>query len=193
MKLLVGLGNPGRKYQRTRHNLGFLVVDRIAADHGIAITTRMCDALVGRGRVGEQTLVLAKPQRFMNRSGEAVKALIEEFGVTPEDLGIVYDELDLPFGRIRIRARGSAAGHRGMHSILDSIGDAPFYRVRVGIGRPPPDVDPAEFVLEPFTPDETERLDAVIARAAEAALCLIREGGERAMQQFNRLESVVNP
>jgi PTH1 family peptidyl-tRNA hydrolase len=197
VKLLVGLGNPGKKYQQTRHNLGFVIIDRIAGDNGVKIKKKVSEALVGEWSVGGEKVFLAKPQTYMNRSGAAVKALMEEFGVSAEDLVVVYDELDLPFGKIRIRPKGSSAGHRGLDSIIYSLARAPFYRVRVGIGRPAQGIEPADFVLERFTAEEVARLDDVVSRAADAVLCLLREGGRRAMEQFNRTdgnpESVVNP
>ena len=188
MKLIVGLGNPGRKYDRTRHNIGFRVVDDIAQKNRVAVKKRSCDSLVGELiNVGEPVL-LAKPQTYMNLSGPAVKALLKSTRSSPENLVVIYDELDLPFGRIRVRQKGSAAGHRGAMSIMETLAGAPFYRVRVGIGRPPQGVEPADFVLQPFSPDEVEQLDAVVARAANAALCILREGGDRAMEKFNRVD-----
>ena len=188
MKLIVGLGNPGRKYDRTRHNIGFRVVDDIAQKNGVAVKKRSCDSLVGELiNVGEPVL-LAKPQTYMNLSGPAVKALLKSTRSSPENLVVIYDELDLPFGRIRVRQKGSAAGHRGAMSIMETLAGAPFYRVRVGIGRPPQGVEPADFVLQPFSPDEVEQLDAVVARAANAALCILQEGGDRAMEKFNRVD-----
>jgi PTH1 family peptidyl-tRNA hydrolase len=187
VKLLVGLGNPGRKYERTRHNLGFMTIDWIAAENRVKVTTKAYGAFVGEWRVGDERVLLVKPQTYMNRSGESVKSLMHESEVSPEDLVVVYDELDLPFGKIRIRAKGSSAGHRGLHSIIESLSGAPFYRVRVGIGRPPEGIDPADFVLERFSPEELERVEDVIAVAAEAIECLVREGGRRAMDQFNRV------
>jgi peptidyl-tRNA hydrolase, PTH1 family len=137
--------------------------------------------------MGERVL-LAKPQTYMNLSGHAVKALLKQFRSPSENLVVIYDELDLPFGRIRVRQKGSAAGHRGAMSIMESLAGAPFYRVRVGIGRPSEGVEPADFVLKPFSPDEVEQLDAVITRAAKAALCILQEGGQRAMEKFNRVD-----
>ena len=188
MKLIIGLGNPGRKYDRTRHNIGFRVVDDIAQKNRVAVKKRSCDSLVGELiNVGEPVL-LAKPQTYMNLSGPAVKALLKSTRSSPENLVVIYDELDLPFGRIRVRQKGSAAGHRGAMSIMETLAGAPFYRVRVGIGRPPQGVGPADFVLQPFSPDEVEQLDAVVARAANAALCILQEGGDRAMEKFNRVD-----
>ncbi len=186
MKLIVGLGNPGKRYERTRHNLGFLVVDRLAHQHRIEVKKKLCDALVGEWRDDGERIVLAKPQTFMNRSGLAVKALLHEFCGTAEDLLAVYDDLDLPLGRIRIRAKGSAAGHRGILSILENLGGAPFSRVRIGIGRPPEGVDPADYVLSPFDSEEAAELDKIVGRAGEAVDCFLRDGAQRAMEIYNR-------
>ena len=188
MKLIIGLGNPGRKYDRTRHNIGFRVVDNIAGRNNVAIKNKACESLVGELIIMDQPVLLAKPQTYMNLSGRAVKALLKETRSAPENLVVIYDELDLPFGRIRVRQKGSAAGHRGAMSIMESLAGAPFYRVRVGIGRPSEGLEPADFVLNPFSPDEVEQLDAIVARAAEAALCIVQEGGQRAMEKFNRAD-----
>src|SRR5581483_11000534 len=168
MKLIVGLGNPGQRYQRTRHNLGFLIVDRLAAEHRIALAEGICRSVCGEGFCGESRIVLAKPQTFMNLSGEAVECLARN--VSAEDVIVIHDDLDLPLGRIRIRARG----------------EAPFYRVRVGIGRPPAGVDPVDYVLQPFDAGESEQLPALVERAAEAVTSLLRDGPARAMARFNQ-------
>jgi PTH1 family peptidyl-tRNA hydrolase len=186
VKLIVGLGNPGKRYERTRHNLGFLVVDRLTQQHRVEMRKRLCGALVGEWLNDGERIVLAKPQTFMNRSGLSVKGLLHEYCGTAEDLLVVYDDLDLPLGRIRIRAKGSAAGHRGILSILDNLDGAPFSRVRVGIGRPPEGVDPADYVLSPFDSEQAAELDKVVGRAAEAVDCFLRDGPQRAMELYNR-------
>lgn len=186
MKLIVGLGNPGKRYETTRHNLGFLIIDRIAERIGAAFDKVLHAALVGSGTLDGHAFVLAKPQTYMNRSGLAVADLLAEWGMTPDDLIVINDDLDLPFGRIRIRPGGSAGGHGGLRSISDSLGGAPFCRVRVGIGRPPENADAAEYVLEPFGGEERERLAEIIDRGAESVLCLVRDGLERAMANYNR-------
>jgi PTH1 family peptidyl-tRNA hydrolase len=186
VKVIVGLGNPGKSYVETRHNLGFLVIDRIAARFGLSVKHESCDSLVGQGLVEEQKMILAKPQTFMNRSGVAVAKLAREYGVGADALAVINDDLDLPFGRIRIRVNGGAGGHRGLQSIIENLAGAPFQRVRIGIGRPPSGLDAADFVLEPFTVQEVQQLTAVVDRASEAVLCLIRQGPEQAMAQFNR-------
>ncbi len=185
MKLVVGLGNPGKKYERTRHNVGFLIIDHFASQSEIRVRTKRCNALVGEWSCQGEKIVFAKPQTYMNRSGESVKALMRWFHATPGDVVVVYDDLDLPFGRIRIRAKGSAGGHRGVASIMESLAGAPFCRVRVGIGRPPTGIDSADYVLEPFSAQEIAELDDVVSRAAQALMCLLQEGNQRAMAQFN--------
>lgn len=185
MKLVIGLGNPGRKYERTRHNVGFLVVDHIASQNEVKVKSRRCNALVGEWSSHGEKVVLAKTQGYMNRSGESVKALIREFNAGPEDIVLVYDDLDLPFGRIRIRSKGSAGGHRGVASVIDSLAGAQFDRVRVGIGRPPQGMDSADYVLETFSAQEVADLDDVISRASQAVTCLLHDGSQKAMARFN--------
>jgi PTH1 family peptidyl-tRNA hydrolase len=186
MKLIVGLGNPGKGYERTRHNLGFLVIERLAAQDNVALSEQLCDSRVGEWFCDGEKILLAKPQTFMNRSGVAVECLMRECQSSAEDLVVIYDDLDLPFGRIRIRPRGSAGGHRGMLSILEQLAGAPFYRIRVGIGRPPEGIDPTDYVLEPFNAQELEALNGIVGRAAESVLSLLRDGPEQAMACYNR-------
>ena len=186
MKLVVGLGNPGKKYERTRHNLGFMIVDQTARRNQVTIKKKLCDALVGEWSNDGERVLLVKPQTYMNRIGESVKALLGHFRSAPESLIVIYDDLDLAFGRIRIRPTGGAGGHRGVLSIMESLAGAQFYRVRVGIGRPPAGMDPVDFVLENFTLQEIEQLEEVVSRSSEAVISLLREGGQRAMEQFNR-------
>ena len=187
MKLIVGLGNPGKKYQGTRHNLGFLVIDRLAQQNHIAISKRLCDALIGEWLSRGETIVFAKPQTFMNRSGVAVREILADYRGTADDLVVVYDDLDLPLGRIRIRPQGSAGGHRGILSIQEHLAGALFCRVRVGIGRPPEGMDAVDYVLEPFSAGERDGLGDIIERAAASLECILTDGVERAMGQFNRV------
>jgi len=187
VKLIVGLGNPGKKYQGTRHNLGFFVIDRLAQQNHIAIGKKFCDSLIGEWLHSDETIVLAKPQTFMNRSGESVKGLLAEYRGTADDVVVVYDDLDLPFGRIRIRPQGSAGGHRGILSIQEHLAGALFCRVRVGIGRPPEGMDAVDYVLEPFSAAERDGLGEIIDRAAASVECILTDGVERAMGRFNRV------
>jgi peptidyl-tRNA hydrolase, PTH1 family len=186
VKAIVGLGNPGRKYQATRHNIGFLVVDRLAARRELAVSRDICGALMGEWVHDGETILLAKPQTYMNRSGISVSNLLRQFHGTPDDLVVVYDDVDLPFGRIRIRTQGSAGGHRGVASIIENLAGAPFPRIRIGIGRPPEGIETADYVLQPFDADQATGLDELIDKASDAAMSLVRDGAEAAMREFNR-------
>ena len=150
MKLIVGLGNPGQAYRWTRHNLGFLLIDELAGRNGIEIGRRGLESEYGRGKIRGEEVLLAKPQTFMNRSGEAAARLLRFFKVPPEDLIIIHDDLDLPCGKIRIRLQGGHGGHQGVKSVIEAVGSDGFLRVKIGIGRPSdPRWDPADYVLEP--------------------------------------------
>lgn len=184
-RLIVGLGNPGREYSRSRHNVGFMVVDELARKWGLKYAHRWSDAQVAVGRAGAHGVSLAKPQTYMNLSGDSVKGLMHRFRLEPDALIVVYDDLDLPLGRIRLRERGSAGGHRGVQSIIDRLGSPDFARVRVGIGRPEPK-DAADYVLAPFDDAEREDLREALARAAEAVAVCLDEGVTVAMNRFNR-------
>ena len=186
MKIVLGLGNPGKRYERTRHNLGFLVVNRIASAHGISVTAKKHQSFIGDWQLEGEKVLLVRPQTYMNRTGEAVRALFRYLPVSVPDLVVIHDDLDLPFGRIRIRQKGGAGGHRGMLSLLEALGDENFFRVRVGIGRPPIGVNPTDYVLQPFSPDETALLEPIVARAADGVESLLREGSPRAMEKFNQ-------
>jgi len=187
MKLIVGLGNPGERYKLTRHNLGFRVVDRLALKTGISLSEKRCESVLGRGLWNDQTIVLAQPQTFMNRSGAAVNCLLAESACDTANLVVIYDDLDLPFGQVRIRSRGSAGGHRGMLSVLECVGTAGFPRIRLGIGRPADGRDPADYVLEKFAETELSSIDEFVEHAAESAICLVQHGIHRAMALYNRL------
>lgn len=186
MKIVVGLGNPGSKYSGTRHNIGFLFIDQLARQEGIVLDQHQCDALIGQGRSNETPLLLAKPQTFMNLSGVAVAALLQAHGATAADLIVVYDDLDLPLGRIRIRNNGGAGGHRGVSSIIEHLGAVPFCRIRLGIGRPPEGVAVMDYVLAPFSEAERVDLGKVIDRATEGFRCLVHQGAQVAMAVYNR-------
>lgn len=188
MKIVLGLGNPGKKYERTRHNLGYFVVDRLALEKRIAVNEKKYHSLTGLWHLDGEKILLAKPQTYMNHSGEAARHLLRYLPVEAGDLVVIHDDLDLPFGRIRIRKRGSAGGHRGVSSILEALGEENFFRVRIGIGRPPAGGDPTDYVLERFSAAEAAGLEDVIARAAEAVQCLLEEGSRRAMEKFNRAD-----
>ncbi len=189
MKLIVGLGNPGRTYQWTRHNLGFWVVERLARQHGIKLVKRGLRSVYGLGRVGEVEVVLAKPMTYMNLSGDAVSRLVRFFRVPPQDLIVLQDDLDLPPGKIRIRIKGGHGGHKGIRSIAEAIGSDNFQRVKVGIGRPwEEDIDPSDFVLEPLREEEKTEFQEAVARGVHAVEVLLREGPQQAMEKFHQSE-----
>ncbi len=190
MKLVVGLGNPGARYRRTRHNVGFRIVDRLAERWNVVLDPSRGAAEVADARYASTRVVLAKPSTFMNASGEAVAKLRYAYGVEPADVVAVHDDLDLPLGRVRVRGGGGAGGHRGVLSLIAELG-AEFARVRIGIGRPLDDGDPVAFVLAEFTPDETPRVEEIVDRAADAVESLIRDGLERTMGTFNRVPSTL--
>jgi len=185
-RLVVGLGNPGGKYELTPHNLGFLVVDRLAARNGIRVVQPEANSLLGYGRIGPETVGLVKPQSFMNRSGPPVKALLDRHRLGSNRLIVVYDDLDLPWNSIRVRPKGSAGGHRGMESVTGSVGGDQFARVRLGIHPGHPVTDSAKFVLAPFRRAQLQEMDALLDRAADAVESIIAEGVEKAMARFNR-------
>lgn len=185
MKLIVGLGNPGRTYAATRHNVGFRCVNSIARKHGVPFSVRRRAASIAVGEIEGHQVVLAKPRTYMNNSGEGVRYLVERFCAAPADLTIVYDDMDLPLGIVRVRARGSAAGHRGMASLIAALGTQEIPRIRVGIGKPPQGMDPIDYVLSPFTPEEESVVREAVSRVAEAVSCLLQEGIDAAMGRFN--------
>ncbi len=184
VKLVVGLGNPGPRYANTRHNVGFMVVDRLARKAGVSLTKRQCNALTGIGSIGRQKVCLAKPQTFMNLSGDAVACLVRFYRVAPEDLIVIYDDRDLPAGRVRMRERGSAGGQHGMESIIARLGTNEFPRLRIGIGRPA-EMDAVDHVLGSFSPEERPLMEEALKRAVEAVQCALSEGVPAAMNSFN--------
>ena len=187
MKLIIGLGNPGIEYQFTPHNLGFLAIDRVANNLGVDIRNRQCRALTARAEIAGQPLILAKPETFMNLSGLSVRELVAEYQVeVKSDLIVIYDELDLPLGAIRIRTRGSSAGHNGMESILGALGTDEYLRVRLGIAPDRKITDGVKFVLTPFRKAQLKVVDEVLDIAAEAVEVILKEGPAGAMNRFNR-------
>ncbi len=185
--LIVGLGNPGEEYENTPHNLGFMVMDRLAESHGIRMTRKENVSRVGLGVVGSRKVALAKPQTFMNLSGGAVKGLAERYAVTPDRVVVVYDELALPWQELRIRPKGSDAGHNGMKSVIGSLGTNAFPRIRLGINPPGRPVgDGAKFVLAPFQRGQKKEVEEMVERAAAAVESIIAEGVEKSMTVFNR-------
>jgi PTH1 family peptidyl-tRNA hydrolase len=183
--LIVGLGNPGPKYAANRHNVGFMCLERLAAIHGLTFDKQQKKARVALGAIRGRRVVLAQPQTFMNDSGQAVAPLVQFYRVPPERLLIVYDDLDLPPGTVRIRPEGGSGGHKGMRSIIDQVSDQNFARLRIGIGRPPGQMDPAAYVLQDFSADENLLVAETLDRAAAAVETWLVEGAEMAMSRHN--------
>ena len=187
MKLIVGLGNPGIEYQFTPHNLGFLTIDRIAGNLGVEVRNRQCRALTARAEIAGQPVILAKPETFMNLSGLSVQELVAEYQAdVKSDLIVIYDELDLPLGTIRIRQRGSSAGHNGMESILGALGTDEFLRIRLGIAPDRKIADTVKFVLTPFRKSQLKVVDEILDSAADAVEMILKDGPAAAMNRFNR-------
>jgi PTH1 family peptidyl-tRNA hydrolase len=188
MRLVVGLGNPGSRYRLTRHNLGFMVVDLLADRWGVTVGGKRHDAETGTGQYAGARVLLAKPQTFMNLSGESVAKLRRLHRLEPRDILAVYDDLDLPFGTMRLRGDGGAGGHNGVASLISVLGKG-FPRLRVGIGRPPGGADPVGYVLEPFTPEERTQLGPIVERAAESVESWLDHGLEATMNVANRRQT----
>ncbi len=184
--VVIGLGNPGGEYARTRHNVGWMVLDALEKRGRFSRARRDGPTRVREGAVDGYDLVTVRPQTFMNLSGRAAVHATRHYGVTPEDLIVVHDDVDLPLGRLRLKRGGGAAGQKGVLSIADSLRTQEFIRVRVGVSRPPDRDQMVDYVLEGFTPDERERVGKVTARAADAVLALIRGDLESAMTEYNR-------
>ena len=183
--LIVGLGNPGLAYRHNRHNVGFMVADALADKLEIPLKRVKFKAQIGNGKLEDIPIIIAKPLTFMNKSGEAVAPLVRYFKVPLERLLVIHDDMDLPLGTLRMRPSGGSAGHNGMLSIFDKLGTNAIPRLRVGIGRPPGRMDPADYVLQDFPKSEEELLSMVIAQACEAALAFITTGLEKAMNTYN--------
>jgi len=193
MKIIVGLGNPGKIYARNRHNIGFRTIDYLAKLHSIGTSRRQCHSQVGTDKIDGIKVMLVKPATFVNQSGAAVGCLIRTHNIAPSDLIVIHDDLDLPLGKIRIRPSGSAGGHKGMSSIISSLSSDDFPRIKVGIGRPVTvdgtaisDEDKiVDYVLSDFTPKEDDIIKAAIAQVAKAVKTILTEGVTAAMNQFN--------
>jgi len=184
--LVAGLGNPGPEYEFTYHNLGFLAVDRLAESAGIRVSRPECKALVGAGRVAGQNVLLAKPQTFMNLSGGSIGPLLEKYTLPPDRLILVYDELAIDWGSLRIKWKGSAGGHNGVSSVIRSVGGDNFIRVRLGIRPEHPMKDMKDYVLSKVRKAQTETLDQTLGQSVLAVESIITEGVEKAMTKFNR-------
>jgi len=187
VKLIVGLGNPGIEYQFTPHNIGFLAVDRIAEQCGVMIENRHCKALTARTRIGNEEILLAKPETYMNLSGMSVLELARKYEVVPQqDVLVIYDELDLRLGMIRIRARGSSAGHNGMQSIINALQSEEIARIRIGVAPDDPRKGGAKYILSQFRKSMLEPLDKALELTAQAVNVMVNEGIAVAMNRFNR-------
>jgi PTH1 family peptidyl-tRNA hydrolase len=184
--LIVGLGNPGREYRLNRHNVGFMLLDRLAARHGLpAFTRRQGKALISTGTLGEAGLVLAKPQTYMNLSGEAVAPLLRFYNLPLERLLVCFDDIDLPVGTLRLRPEGGSAGQGGMKSIIQHLGTENFPRLRLGVGRPPGSKAAAGYVLKDLRGEDLEIMESALDKAADAVECFLKEGLVTAMNRFN--------
>ena len=186
MYIIAGLGNPGREYENTRHNAGFASLDVLAKRHGIELNMRKFQALVGSGYIDGQKVLLVKPQTYMNLSGESLRAACDFFKVDPEqELIVIYDDISLAPGQLRVRKKGSAGGHNGIKSIIQQLGTQNFLRVKVGVGEKPAGWDLADYVLGHFSKEEQADMEEAFGRAADAAAALLTEDVERVMNQYN--------
>jgi PTH1 family peptidyl-tRNA hydrolase len=185
MKLIIGLGNPGLKYINTRHNVGFKVINKLAKLINIKIRCRKYKSMIGSGKISGNEVILAKPMTYVNLSGEAVELLVRNFQVPLTELLVVYDDINLELGKIRIRKKGSAGGHNGMKSIIDKLNSQEFTRMRIGIGSPEHGIEVRDYVLSNFTKEEKKIIENTIEKAAQAAICIIKEGINVAMNKFN--------
>lgn len=184
MHLVVGLGNPGARYAKTRHNVGFRVVERLAGRAGAPAEKKLFGALVGDAVLGGKKATLAMPQQFMNVSGQPTASLLGYYKVPAADLVVIHDDMDLPLGRLRVRVGGGHGGHNGIRDIQRTCG-AEFVRIRMGVGRPPPQWDPADYVLSSFTPEEEPVVQSMVDTAADAVESVVRDGVTSAMNRFN--------
>jgi PTH1 family peptidyl-tRNA hydrolase len=185
MRLIVGLGNPGIQYEHTRHNAGFMVVDRLAKDFNISSDKKKFETLYGRGTIEGHGVILAKPMAFMNRSGPPVQKLAYFFKIPSKDTLVIHDDIDLAFGRLKIKEKGGHGGHKGLKSIIDAFGEGEFIRLRIGVGRSEVENDVTDHVLGRFTEGEEKVLDQIISQARDAVLTILSKGTEVGMNLFN--------
>ena len=183
--VLVGLGNPGRVYRNTRHNVGFMTLDVLCQGINIKLSRMQSNAMIGSGFVDERKVILAKPQTFMNLSGKAVSSLVKFYKIPLTHLLVIHDDIDLPFGTLRMRPGGGSAGQKGLASIIQQLETQDFPRLRIGVGRPPGQMSGADYVLQDFSTSEQAVLNELLGRAAQAAKIFIKSGPEEAMNQFN--------
>ena len=187
MYIIVGLGNPGKQYAHTRHNVGFDTIDILADKYNISVDIKKHKALCGKGMIGGQKVVLAKPQTFMNLSGESVRELVDFYKIDPEEeLIVIYDDISLEPGQLRVRPKGSAGGHNGIKNIIAHLGTQVFKRVKVGVGEKPKGYDLADYVLGHFSKEDRMLMEDAFGRAAEAVVCMMNDSMEHAMNQYNK-------
>lgn len=189
MKLIIGLGNPGRQYENSRHNIGFMCLNHIARTHAITLDNKQGKARSGTGEICGHKVLLAKPQTYMNSSGDSVRLLVNKFDVVLDDIVVIHDELDLPLGKVRLRQGGSSAGHKGVQSIISSLGSQDFIRLRIGIGRPAATENEEgiiDYVLNDFTREERQAVSTLIPEITKIIPCLLNEGLITAMNLFNK-------
>lgn len=184
--LVVGLGNPGREYRDTRHNAGFMVIDRLSSQLNISLSRVQSKAIIGTGFDGANKILLAKPQTFMNLSGQAISSLVRFYKIPMERLLVIHDDLDIPVGTLRMRPGGGAGGQKGLKSTIEQLGTDAFPRLRVGIGRPPGQMRAADYVLEEFIGADRQTMDTVLDQACEAVRLFVREGLQTAMNHYNK-------
>jgi PTH1 family peptidyl-tRNA hydrolase len=191
LRLVVGLGNPGKTYSKTRHNAGFMVVDKISDDFSIALEKRKFDARFGIGAVDGVKIVLAKPMAYMNRSGPQIQKIAGYFRILCEDILVVHDDIDLVFGRLKIKEKGGDGGHRGVRSIIDAFGGGDFTRLRIGVGRPDAERGASDYVLAKFTLEERNVLSQIITTAKDAIVTILCKGTKEGMNRFNDKRIVI--
>ena len=187
MRVIAGLGNPGPRYAGTRHNIGFAVIDALADRLRVKAGGKAHGAFVGKARISGEEALLVKPQTFMNRSGDAVRPILDGARSDPAELIVIHDDLDLPLGRIRVKKSGGGGGHNGVASIIAALGTGGFVRVRLGVGRPLDGRDPADYVLSNFSRDELETVRKTVETAVDAVVSIVIEGPDKAMNRFNSL------
>lgn len=185
MKVIVGLGNPGQEYSRTRHNVGFMALDALAAHLGMMNWKRKFEAEIAEGKIGDESVLLVKPQTYMNLSGNAVGAILRWYKLEPEAVTAIYDDMDIPVGTARLKKRGSSGGHRGVESMLLNLGKEEFARVRIGVGRPLAGWQVIDHVLAKFSPADQEEIDRIIKALIPAIACIVRHGIDQAMNRYS--------
>jgi PTH1 family peptidyl-tRNA hydrolase len=188
MRLIVGLGNPGPHFENTRHNAGFMVVDKLAGKFGISVNKNKFDVRYGRGTIEGHEVMLAKPMAFMNRSGWPLQQLAAYYKIKSQDLIVVHDDIDLAFGRLKIKEKGGHGGHKGLKSIINAVGEDEFVRLRIGVGRSEAGSNVSDHVLGPFFDDESKQLDSVLIQARDAVVTILTEGSKAGMNRFNKKE-----